>query len=130
MDIITKPKVEIAPDLLKKLEEMTAEEGQVIVHCISGGSLLYDSYIRIWPTTYLYDQHSDHASELVHVENISMAPEWMLVPAGYVAYYSLFFTRLPKSCSMFDLEEVIPQPGNFSAKNISRNKTDVYYIRL
>ena len=130
MDIITKPKVEIAPDILKKLQSLTKEEGQVIVHCVSGGSLLYDSYIRIWTSTYLFDKHSDHTSELVHVENITLAPQWMLVPAGYVAHYSLIFSRLPKSCSLFDLEEVIPQPGGFVAKGIKRNETDVYYVRL
>ena len=130
MEIITKPKATIAPDLLKKLEEMTAPEGQVIVHCISGGSLLYDSFIRIWPSTYLYDQDSDHVSELVHTENISMAPQWMMVPAGHIAHYSLIFSKLPRSCSIFDLEEVIPQPGNFSAHNITRNDSDVYYVRL
>lgn len=130
MEIITKPKAEIAPDLLSKLAAMTAEEGQVIVHCVSGGSLLYDSFVRIWPTTYLYDQDSSHQSELVHVENICMAPQWMRVPAGYVAHYSLFFTKLPKSCAMFDLKEIIPQPGSFVARDIQRNDADVYYVRL
>jgi len=130
MEIITKPKIEIAPDILKKLQELTQEDGQVIVHCITGGSLFYDSYVRIWNSTYLFDQHSDHTSDLVHVENITLAPEWMLVPAGSIAHYSLIFGGLPKSCTHFDLEEVIPQPGGFIAKNISRNEMDVYYVRL
>ena len=130
MDIITKPKVEIAPDILKKLQECFKEEGQVIVHCISGGSLFYDNYVRIWKSTYLYDHTSDHVSELVHIQNISLAPEWTLVPAGTILHYSLIFTSLPKDCTTFDLEELISQPGRFSAQNIQRNKTDVYYIRL
>ena len=130
MSVITKPKIEIAPELLKKLQASTKEEGQVIVHCISGGSLFYDSYIRIWKSTFLFDQHSDHVCDLVHVENISLAPEWMRVPAGTIAHYSLIFTGLPKDCTVFDLEEIIPQPGNFCAKNIKRNNSDVYYVRL
>ena len=130
MSVITRPKVEIAPDLLKELEECTREEGQVIVHCISGGSFLYDSYVRIWQSTFLFDQQSEHVCDLVHVENISMAPEWMLIPAGTVAHYSLIFSGLPKDCTVFDLEEIIPLPGGFSAKNIKRNNSDVYYVRL
>jgi len=128
--IITKPKVEIAPEILKKLQECTQEDGQVVVHCISGGSSFYDSYIRVWPSTYLFDQNSDHSSELVHVEKISLAPEWMLVPAGTVAHYSLIFSGLPKDCVQFDLEEVMPLPGCFKAKNIRRNSADVYFVRL
>lgn len=130
MEIITRPKVEIAPEILKKLQEAIKEDGQVIIHCVSGGSLFYDSYIRIWESTYLFDEHSEHTSELVHVENITMAPEWMLVPAGSIAHYSLVFTGLPKECTLFNLEEVIPQPGAFKAKNINRNEQDVYYVRL
>jgi hypothetical protein len=130
MSVITKPKVEIDPKLLKKLQECTQEEGQVIVHCISGGSLFYDSYVRIWKSTFLFDQGSDHVCDLVHVENISLAPEWMVVPAGTIAHYSLIFSGLPKDCTIFDLEEIIPQSGNFSAKNIKRNSSDVYYVRL
>ena len=130
MDIITKPKVEIAPDILKKLQECVKEEGQVVIHCISGGSSFYDNYVRIWKSTFLYDQGSDHVSKLVHVENITLAPEWTLIPAGTVAHYSLIFTGLPKDCLLFDLEEIIPQPGRFSAKNIQRNSMDVYFIRL
>ena len=93
MEIITRPKVDIAPDILKKLQEAIKEDGQVIVHCISGGSLFYDSYIRIWESTYLFDEQSEHVSELVHVENITIAPEWMLVPAGSIAHYSLIDIR-------------------------------------
>ncbi len=130
MAVITKPKVEIAPDLLKKLQELNKEEGQVIIHCVSGGSIFYDSYVRIWKSTYLFDQDSDHRSDLVHVENITIAPEWMHVPAGTVVHYSLIFSGLPKDCSIFHLEEIIPQPGGFKAMNIQRNDSDVYYVRL
>jgi len=128
--IITKPEVEIAPDLLFDLKSQIQEEGQVIVHCLSAAAADYDHYIRVWPTTYLLDQHSAHRSDLVHVENVSMAPMWQLVPAGSVANYSLIFSGLPKSCLLFDLEEIIPLPGRFSAKSILRNDTDVYFIRL
>jgi hypothetical protein len=128
--IIAKPELEIAPDILIELQSQIQEEGQVVVHCISKAAATYDHYIRVWPTTYLLDQHSPHRSDLVHVENVVMAPMWQLVPAGAVAHYSLIFSGLPKSCTVFDLEEIIPLPGRFSAKNIARNEMDVYYVRL
>ena len=49
--VITKPEVEIAPDLLHDLQSLIQEEGQVIVHCISAAAAEYDHYIRVWPTT-------------------------------------------------------------------------------
>ena len=128
--IITKPKVEIAPDLLNELNALVQDEGQVVIHCISSAAATMDYYIRIWATTFLFDHNSDHRSDLVHVEKIAMAPMWQLVPAGTTAIYSLIFSGLPKSCSTFDLEEVIPLPGRFSAKNINRNNQDVYFVRL
>jgi len=128
--IITKPEVEIASELLVDLQALIQEEGQVVVHCLSSAAADYDYYIRVWPTTYLLDQDSPHRSDLVHVEKVTMAPIWQLVPAGTVANYSLIFSGLPKSCTVFDLEEIIPLPGRFSAKSIVRNDTDVYYIRL
>jgi len=128
--IITKPKVEIAPDILNELKTSIQEEGQVVIHCVSSSAAAMDYYIRIWPTTFLFDQDSAHRSDLVHVEKITMAPEWQLVPAGTTAVYSLIFSGLPKSCSTFDLEEIIPLPGRFSAKAIKRNQEDVYYVRL
>ena len=128
--IITKPEVEIAPDILIALQSQVQEEGQVIVHCVSAAAANFDHYIRIWPTTYLLDQHSPHRSDLVHIENIAMAPMWQLVPAGTVVNYSLIFSGLPKSCILFDLEEIIPLSSRFSAKHIVRNETDVYFVRL
>ena len=128
--IITKPKVEIAPDILHELSALTQDEGQVVVHCVSSAAATSDYYIRIWPTTFLFDRDSDHRSELVHVEKITMAPMWQLVPAGTTAVYSLIFSGLPKSCSTFDLEEIIALPGRFTAKHIVRNNEDVYYVRL
>lgn len=129
-EIITKPEVEIATELLVDLQSQIQEEGQVVVHCISTAAADYDHYIRVWPTTYLLDQHSPHRSDLVHVEKVAMAPMWQLVPAGTMANYSLIFSGLPKDCTVFDLEEIIPLPGRFSAKSIVRNDTDVYFIRL
>jgi len=65
----------ITPDLLEELQSVTQEEGQVIVHCITEASPFIDWRARIQKTTFLFDLDSDHHSDLLHVENISIAPE-------------------------------------------------------
>jgi len=128
--IITKPKVNISEELLAELKTFTQTEGQVIVHCLLYSTVTTGTLVRIWPTTYLFDKHSDHRSNLVTAENISYYPTWQQVPPGKVAHFTLVFTGLPKSCTVFDLVEVIPQLNGFEAKSIPRNETDVYYVRL
>ena len=130
MEAITKPKVEIAPDLLDELLSQPQEEGQVILHCISSGGAMYGMYVRIWESTYLFDHNSGHQSELVHFENISKAPEWTYVEQGRALRYSLIFSGLPKGCKSFDLREVISEPNAFEVLDIKRNETDVYFVKL
>lgn len=126
--IIEKPKVEIAPELLQELETQVQEQGQVVVHCLL--EQIFPSYIRIWQTTYLYDQHSPHKSELVHAEKISYYPTWTPTPVG-TSYFTLIFSGLPKSCLVFDLiEHCDNEAGAFKVTNITRNETDVYYVRI
>lgn len=131
--IIKKPKTSISEDILKKIKEQTEEMGQVVLHFVfhTPDVLLGDSLIRIWPSTYLYDLHSSHKSELVHIENITYYPDWYLCPAGSESFFTLIFNGLPKSCTAFDfIEHCTNQSGAFQVKNIQRNKTDVYFLQL
>lgn len=129
--VITKPKVDITPDLLEEIKTSTSYEGQVILHfvyTILGNPT--ENKIRIWPSSFLYDHDSNHRSELVHVENISLYPEWLQCTKKH-NYFTLIFSALPKSCTTFDfVEHCGNQFGAFEVRNISRNDTDVYFIRL
>lgn len=126
--IIEQPQVEISAEILEELATLVHEQGQVIVHCIQEAD--FPSFIRIWPTTFLYDQHSPHKSELVHVENICYFPQWMAVDRGK-NYFTLVFSGLPSDCNVFDLiEHCANEGGAFKALNITRNKTDVYYVKV
>ncbi len=125
--IIANPTIDIATDTLESMEELTCEESQVVLHCVYSAPT--PRRIRIQPTTYLVDRSSRHRSELVHTENIIVAPEWQEVPAHRNAYFSLIFTGLPKSCILFDLVE-LNEISPFEAHNINRNNQDVYFIRL
>lgn len=131
-EIIERPAIEIAPDILKELLSLTQEEGQVVVHCLYNNiNPFFDSYIRIWPTTWLFDKGSPHRSELVHTEFISLAPEWTAVPGLDSWFFTLIFSGLPSSCTLFDLiEDCQGGTGAFVVQNIQRNSNDVYYVRI
>ena len=86
--------------------------------------------IRIWKSTFLIDQSSGARSELVHVENISYAPEWTAVPDNQMFHFLLIFSALPKACVKFDLLEDIPQSGGFHVMDIVRNEQDVYRVNV
>jgi hypothetical protein len=131
--IIQKPETKISEQLLRKIKTQFDEMGQVVLHFVfqTPNDLFGDTLIRIWPTTYLYDLHSAHRSELVHIENITYYPDWHLCPAGKETYFTLIFSGLPKSCAAFDfIEHCTNQQGAFEVKNIQRNKTDVYFLQL
>jgi len=127
--IISNPTVEISKSLLDQLQTYTSEESQVIVHCVYNSGNRPWMRIRIQPTTYLYDNGSAHRSELVHIENIVMAPDWQFVPQSGEAFFSLIFSGLPKSCDTFDLVE-LNEARPFSARGIHRNNDDVYFILM
>jgi len=122
-------KILVGVDALASIDPEMLDDSYVYVHCSfpipSPGFL-----IRVWKTTFLNDCHSAAKSQLVHAENISYAPQWTLVPEQGTYSFLLIFSALPKSCTLFDLAEEIPQPGGFLVKGISRNKTDVYRITL
>ncbi|MEM9548764.1 MAG: hypothetical protein AAGA77_22460 [Bacteroidota bacterium] len=132
--IIQKPETKISEKLLREIKTQTEEMGQVVLHFVfhtPPDTGMGDTLIRIWPTSYLYDLHSSHKSELIHIENITYYPVWYLCPAGTETYFTLIFSGLPKSCTAFDfIEHCTNQSGAFEVRNIQRNKSDVYFLQL
>jgi hypothetical protein len=123
----TKPKVDV--DTLTMIDPSVLEDSFVYVHCYFKNTYK-DMLIRIWKTTFLIDQASGARSGLVHAENISFAPVWTQIPDNKTYSFLLIFSGLPKSCTVFNLVEEIPQPGGFYIPDIARNKTDVYHIDI
>jgi hypothetical protein len=113
------------------VEEKTVvlEQSHVYVHCYFNNTVK-DMLIRIWKTTFLVDKSSSHRSKLVHIENISYAPQWTMIPENKLYQFLLIFEALPKGCEIFDLLEDIPQPGGFFVADILRNKKDVYHVYI
>jgi len=131
--IIQEPPVKAKPfvdmDVLSSIHPELLEDAYMYVHCHfenTGDDML----IRIWKTTFLIDRASALRAELIHAENITYAPIWTLVPDRHHFNFLLIFSRLPKSCTYFDLVEEIAQEGGFFVKDILRNESDVYHVTL
>jgi len=124
-----KAKPEIDTDVLAAISTEFQEDSFIYVHCYFD-NLGEDMLIRIWRSTFLVDLNSSVRAKLMHVENISMAPQWTIIPGGVMYHFLLIFSSLPKSCQTFDLIEDIPQPGGFLVKNIPRNNKDVYHVDI
>lgn len=127
--VIVDPKRKVSRLVKKKLQCEIQEEAQVIVHCSYTGDK-EGSLIRIWKSTFLVPHESNKKSSLIHCDNISLYPSWTPVEPNNTLVFTLAFSTLPKSCKMFDLIESIPEPGGFEVKNIRRNKTDVYRVKI
>lgn len=126
---IIQPQITIDENLKESAIASVEEESQVIVHCYYPESP-FGSKLRIWPSTYLIDQHSNHRSSLLLVHNISIMPQWTYIKAFQPHRFTLYFAGLPRQCTAFDLVEEIPEPGAFIVKDIQRNNEDVYHLYL
>lgn len=129
-DTLTKPKVKIDKKIKEEIAEQEDLEAQVVVHCQIRTPSNMPMGIRIWPTTFLLDNGSQHQSKLLHHENIPLVPQWKEVPPNTSYTFTLIFSALPKSCSKFHMLELIPQSGGFEALDIMRNKMDIYYVKI
>jgi hypothetical protein len=127
--IKVKPKIKIDEKILVAAISDADMEKQVIVHCFYKSST-YDTYIRIWKTTYLRDKDSTHKSKLLTAHNITVFPTWMPLKSGRNAKFTLVFSSLPKDCTSFDMFEDIPEGGGFYTGLIARNMTDVYSVDI
>lgn len=122
-------KIDICKELKSELLLLRNEEQQVIIHC-SIYAMDPGDAARIWKSTYLVDKQSGKKYNLLFAEGISFAPQWTLIPFNKPLEFTLIFKGLPKSCSTFDLVEIIPEEGGFEVLNITRNSSDVYYVTI
>lgn len=118
----------IEPALKAELLTDIEERGQVTVQCHFAGPDF--NLVRIWQSTYLICRRTGHRSELLHAEGISVAPLWTPVLPGEAFSFTLVFAPLPGDCAVFDLVEVIAQPGGFHVPGIGRNERDLYKVTV
>ncbi len=127
--------IDISSKLKQSIE--VEEESQVVLHCCFRNLLYGRVKVRIWQSTFLYDLGSSHISKLVHVENITMYPNRMFIAGKETVFFTLIFTGLPKTCTLFNMIEKIPESSGaniresgFYIPNIERNCTDVYFVDI
>lgn len=130
MSNITTPDIEEYIQAETEIATEVDNEGQVIVHCSFKNEEMDYQGVRIWKSTVLIDENSEHESELLHAEGITMFPDWTWIKPGTTKRFTLIFSRLPKSCAVFHFYERIPQTGGFMVADIARNQSDVYQIEL
>lgn len=124
--IIPASDVEVLEKVIEVPLTEVEEKGIVIVHCRFEG----EGALRIWRSTFLVDSNSNHRSKLLHAENIALAPQWLLISGTSGHSFTLYFEALPKSCTVFNLHEIIPQPDGFLITGIARNNIDVYRLNI
>lgn len=124
---VTKP--EVGTEILTSIDPHTLEDSHIYVHCHYKNE--YDEmFIRVWRSTFLIDRTSNARAQLIHAENISIAPVWTIIPGKMEYTFLLIFSSLPKDCNVFDLIEDIPQSGGFHVSGITRNQQDVYHVTI
>ena len=114
---------ETATEEITEVKTLESEERQTIVHCQCNGE--GSEAYRVWPTTYLIENGTGKRAKLITAFNISFAPQWTLNDGKG---FTLVFEGLSKSCTSFDLKEIIPQEGGFEVTGIPRNNMDVYQV--
>lgn len=119
--LVTRPV--FSPDVTIDVDFQQLEERTTIVHC----TLVEDSFIRIWPSTYLVQQNGVR-KQLVQAFGIASFPDWGLAQAGH--RFTLVFEGLDRDCPTFTLLEEIPEPGGLMIGPLSRNGSDVYWLEV
>lgn len=121
--------IEVEEEIITKKKPQTkifeSEERQTIIHCTYNPA----NAVRIWPSTFLIEKESGKRVKLITIFNISFAPEWTFAFSGNNKF-TLVFEGLSKGCNSFDLTEIIPLPDPFVVRNIQRNQSDVYNVRV
>jgi hypothetical protein len=122
-DTLSRTKILIREKIMPMLEKQT------IIHCRCVNHSIGPMSLRIWPTTFLVDRVNGKKYKLLHVEGITLYPEWVNVYSK-THTFTLIFEGLERSCKIFSLLEQIPEPGEFHVKDIKRNEADVYNVNI
>jgi hypothetical protein len=116
---------------IEKIRESFQDEAQTTVHCnyVSKRKYVNGGWVNIYPTTYLI--HHDEKLQLLHAENIPMAPQiHVFKRVGELKHFTLIFPPIPKDWETFSLIEKSDGQSGFIVSNIKRNNSRVYDIAL
>ena len=95
------------------IEKVELSSANTILHMAYRNSNSQSMVIFYDPFTYLKERNSNVSHDLLRVENITTGPDKVVVDVGNTWRFKLYFTRLSRNCSEFDLVEC-PQGNCFN----------------
>lgn len=124
--------VQVHNEAIESLLANAQEQGQVIMHCMHYGcssacGKTLKCELKLNPNVQLIPTNGSRPSKLIQTYNINLPPG-RTFKNSYGTEFTLIFTGLPKNCTEFDFIEPDVAGLGWKAKNIKRNKTDVYKL--
>jgi hypothetical protein len=124
--------VQVNNEAIESLLANAQEQGQVIMHCMHYGcssecGKTLKCELKLNPNVQLIPTNGSRPSKLIQTYNINLPPG-RTFKNSYGTEFTLIFTGLPKNCTEFDFIEPDEGGKGWEAKNIKRNKTDVYKL--
>lgn len=123
--------VDIEITTIQQLNEQWVKERQTIVHCsyVSKRKYINGGWINIHPNTYLV--HSADKLQLLHAENIPLAPAiHVFTRVGEPLQFTLIFPAIPKDWKSFSLVEKCNSSNGFIIHDIQRNNVGLYEVLI
>ena len=119
-------------EAIESLLANAQELGQVIIHCLHYGcssecGKTLKCELKLNPNVQLIPTNGSRPSKLIQTYNINLPPG-RTFKNSYGTEFTLIFTGLPKNCTEFDFIEPDEGGKGWEAKNIKRNKTDLYKL--
>ena len=124
--------VQVHNEPIETLLANAQEQGQVIIHCLHYGcssecGKTLKCELKLNPNVQLIPTNGSRPSKLIQTYNINLPPG-RTFKNSYGTEFTLIFTGLPKNCTEFDFIEPDEGGKGWEAKNIKRNKTDLYKL--
>jgi hypothetical protein len=114
-------------ELASKAEE---SEGQSLFYCHYENSFESGGWVNIEGDTYLENADTFEKLELISVLGVPLAPfRHYFTKPGEHKKFVLLFPKIPTYWKRFHLVECAG-PGSFRVRDISRNTTGVYQLKL
>lgn len=105
------------------IEKVELTSSNTVLHMVYRNTNNQSMVILYDPFTYLKERNSNISHDLLRVDNITTGPDRVEVKAGYSFRFKLYFTRLSRNCSEFDLIEC-PQNNCFNILGVHISESD------
>lgn len=108
-------------------------ESQTIIHCVHMANPIYinGGWVNIHANTYLLNSEVNEKLVMEHALDIPLSPnKYYYTSKQGLKRFTLLFPAIPSSWKSFSLIEESGTENGFIVKNILRNNTGVYHLRI